>query len=102
MWFYHNKSEGASKFAAVEPLCQRVDGIHRRGGLGALVALRLVLVLLHCVLADERAVFVELPVSSLAVVHQAVVAFLYVAIQGSLAALQRLVVLVAAAMKQQC
>lgn len=66
---------------AVEPLCQRVDGIHRRSGLGALVALCLVLVLLHCVLADERTVFVELPVSSLAVVHQAVVAFLYVAIQ---------------------
>lgn len=79
------------------PLRQRVDGVDWRGGLGALVPLRLVLVLLHRVLADEGTVLVELAVAAFAVVHEAVVALLHVAVQRSLAALQRLVVLVAAA-----
>ena len=77
-------------------LRQGVDGVDGRGGLGALVALRLVLgVLLDGVLADEGAVLVELPVAALAVVHQAVVTLLGRAVQRRLAALQRLVVLVA-------
>lgn len=76
---------------------QRVDGVDGRRSLGALVALRLVLVLLDGVLADEGAVLVELAVAALAVVHQAVVALLHVGVQRRLAALQRLVVLVAAA-----
>lgn len=78
-------------------LRQRVDGVHGRGGLGALVPLRLVLVLLDRVLADEGAVLVELAVAALAVVHQAVVALLHVGVQRGLAALQGLVVLIAAA-----
>lgn len=78
-------------------LCQRVDGVDRGGGLRALVALRLVLVFLHCVLADEGAVLVELSVATLPIVHQTVVALLHISIQRRLAALQRLVVLIAAA-----
>lgn len=82
---------------AATALRQRVDGVDGRGGLRALVALRFVLVLLHRVLADERAVLVELAVAAFAVVHQTVVAFFHVAVQRRLAALERLVVLVAAA-----
>lgn len=78
-------------------LRQRVDGVDGRGGLGALITLRLVLVFLHRVLADEGTVLVKLSVSALAVVHQAVVALLHVGVQRRLATLKRLVVLVAAA-----
>lgn len=77
-------------------LCQRVNGIDRGGGLRALVALRLVFVFLHRVLADEWAVLVELSIATLPVVHQTVVALLHVSIQRRLAALQRLVVLITA------
>lgn len=82
---------------ATTALRQRVDGIDRRGGLRALIALRLVLVLLHRVLADERAVLVELAIATFAVIHQTVITFLHVAVQRRLAALQGLVVLIAAA-----
>lgn len=101
LWFVINalRSERVppSRPCATRALRQGVDGVDRRGGLRALVALCLVLVLLHRVLADERAVLVELAVAAFAVVHQAVVAFLHVALQRCLAALQRLVVFVAAA-----
>lgn len=82
---------------AAAALRQRVDGVDRRRGLRALIALRFVLVLLHRVLADERAVLIELAVAAFAVVHQAVVALLHVAVQRRLAALEGLVVLIAAA-----
>lgn len=84
-------------FGDAATLRQRVDGVDRRGGLRALVALRLVLVFLHRVLADEGAILVKLSITTLAVVHQAVVALLHVGVQRCLAALKRLVVLVAAA-----
>lgn len=77
-------------------LRQRVNGVDRGGGLRALVALRLVFVFLHRVLADEGAVLVELSIATLPVVHQTVVALLHVSIQRRLAALKRLVVLIAA------
>ncbi|TNN88232.1 hypothetical protein EYF80_001448 [Liparis tanakae] len=89
------KERGAAPGATA--LRQRVDGVDGRGGLGALVALRFILVLLHRVLADERAILVELAISAFAVVHQTVVAFLHIAVQRRLAALEGLVVLVAAA-----
>lgn len=82
---------------AATALRQWVDGVDGRGGLGALVALRLIFVLFHRVLANERAVLVELAIAAFAVVHQTVVAFLHVAVQRRLAALQRLVVLITAA-----
>lgn len=94
------QSSGCARKA---PLGQRIDGVDRRRGLRALVALRLLLVLLDCVLADEGAVLVELALPALAVVHQAVVALLLLdgAVQGRLAALQGLVVLVTARERQR-
>ena len=88
----------SSGCACKPPLGQRIDGVDWRRGLRALVALRLLLVLLDRVLADEGAVLVELALPALAVVHQAVVALLLLdgAVQGRLAALQGLVVLVTA------
>lgn len=67
--------------AAAAALRQGVDGVDRRRGLRALVAFRLVLVLLHGVLADEGAVLVELSVPAFTVIHQAVVAFLHIALE---------------------
>lgn len=81
---------------AATALRQRVDGVDGGGGFRALVALRLVLVLLHRVLADEGPILIELAIAAFTVVHQAVVAFLHVAVQRCLAALQGLVVLVTA------
>lgn len=69
---------GVPPFAATV-LRQRVDD--RRSSLRALVALRLIFVLFHCVLADERAILIELAIAAFAIVHQTVIAFLHVAIQ---------------------
>lgn len=99
-WFVvtpSNRRVPQSPPCAATALRQRVDGVYRRGGLRALVALRFVLVLLHRVLANERAVLVELAIAAFAIVNETVIAFLHVAVQRSLAALQRLVVLIAAA-----
>lgn len=85
---------GISVRGAVVVLRQRVDGIDGWGGLGALIALCLILVLLHRVLANEWAILVELAVAALAVVHQAVITLFHVTVERRLAALQRFVVLV--------
>lgn len=79
------------------PSGQRVDGIDRRRGLGALIALCFLLVLFDRVLADEGAIFIELALATFTVVHQAVITLLLLdgAVQGCLAALQGLVVLIA-------
>lgn len=79
------------------PSGQRIDGIDRRCGLGALIALCFLLVLFDRVLADEGAVFIELALATFTVVHQAVITLLLLdgAVQGCLAALQGLVVLIA-------
>ncbi len=103
-WFVvtpSNQRVPQSPPCAAMALRQRVDGVYGRGGLRALVALRFVLVLLHRVLANERAILVELAIAAFAVVHQTVIAFLHVAVQRRLAALQRLVVLVTAAKEDE-
>lgn len=81
--------------ARAPPLDERVHGVDGRRGLGALVAFVRVFLFLAAVLADEGAVFVELSVPALPVVHQAVVALVapHRAIGRRPAALQRLVVL---------
>lgn len=62
------RSGGASR-----KLHKGVHGVDWRRSLWTLVALRRVFFLLPAVLADEWAILVELAVSSLAVIHQAVV-----------------------------
>lgn len=66
------RSRGVSR-----QLHKGVHGVDRRWSLRALVTLRRVFFLLPAVLADERAVLVELAVSSLAVIHKAVVAVVF-------------------------
>lgn len=81
--------------ARVPSLDKRVHGVDRRWGLRALVAFVRVFLFLAAVLADEGAVFIELSVPALPVVHQAVVALVtaHCPIGRRPAALQRLVVL---------
>lgn len=62
-------------------LRQRVDGVDRRGGFRALITLRLILVFLHGVLANEGAILIKLSLAALTVVHQAVVTLLHVGVQ---------------------
>lgn len=81
--------------ARVPSLDKRVHGVDGRWGLRALVAFVRVFLFLAAVLADEGAVFIELSVPALPVVHQAVVALVtaHRPIGRRPAALQRLVVL---------
>lgn len=76
-------------------LDERVHGVDGRRGLRALVAFVRVFLFLAAVLADEGAIFVELSIPALPVVHQAVVALIapHRAIGRRPAPLQRLVVL---------
>lgn len=76
-------------------LDKRVHGVDGRRGLRTLVAFVRVFLFLAAVLADEGAVFIELSVPALPVVHQAVIALVtaHRPVGRRPAALQRLVVL---------